>query len=540
LHAKTAKRTSSRAHEPHGWKTIVISGNPRERGYAHGRILYRELKLLTEFLPFFVKTDFKTTLEEYVDRCNRMLHQTIKTQYREYYDEMIGISEGALSRGIHISLETIIAWNAFLSMYAEYTNGSSENASEGGTAPSRCSAFIATGNATKHGDIVMAHNTHCNYVLARLSNIIVYMYPEKGAAFCMQTCPGLICSSMDWFLCDNGMIGCETTITGVKYKPEFGAPYFCRIRDCMQYGKSLDEYAEIMIKNNSGDYACSWLFGDTRTGEIMLFEIGLKRHNIEKTKDGVFYGMNSAIDNSLRVLETKDTDTPDLSTSSGARSARLDYLLKTKYANRIDISNAKRILADHYDVYLNRNNRGCRSICKHTDLAGDSVLHKNTEANNEQGRTSYSQNATLGACSGLHKNTEARNSRRCSGYPRNATIGACSGLHKNTEARNSRRCSGYPRNATLGACSGLKRPYYPSGAIDGKVVNTELAKRMSFYGKFGSSCDRVFHKREYLAKHPEYSEWRKYLSDLPNRPWTLIAYGRRSADDSPARMNPLR
>jgi hypothetical protein len=503
LNTKTAKRTSSRAHEPHGWKTIVISGNPRERGYAHGRLLYRELKLLTEFLPFFVKTDFKTTLEEYVDRCNRMLHQTIKTQYREYYDEMIGISEGALSRGIHISLETIIAWNAFLSMYAEYTNGSSENASEGGTAPSRCSAFIATGNATKHGDIVMAHNTHCNYVLARLSNIIVYMYPEKGAAFCMQTCPGLICSSMDWFLCDNGMIGCETTIMGVKYKPEFGAPYFCRIRDCMQYGKSLDEYAEIMIKNNSGDYACSWLFGDTRTGEIMLFEIGLKRHNIEKTKDGVFYGMNSAIDNSLRVLETKDTDTPDLSTSSGARSARLDYLLKTKYANRIDISNAKRILSDHYDVYLNRNNRGCRSICKHTDLAGDSGLHKNTEA-------------------------------------QNATTGACSGLHKNTEARNSRRCSGYPRNATLGACSGLKRPYYPSGAIDGKVVNTELAKRMSFYGKFGSSCDRVFHKREYLAKHPEYSEWRKYLSDLPNRPWTLIAYGRRSADDSPARMNPLR
>jgi hypothetical protein len=445
-----------------GWKVISISGSPQERGYQHGQLLHKELNHVVSTLPFLVKIDFHTTLDEYVDRCSRLMHDIIQTKYPEYYAELDGICKGALSRGVRISIPFLIAWNAYLSMSGEYKSepGTAKEHTSGtvperklsaGETPkafrtenphtARCSAFIATGNATEKGDIVMAHNTHCNYALAPLSNIIIYCYPDKGSSFCMQTCAGLLCSSMDWFLCSNGMVGCETTISQIKYKPKFGTPYFCRIRDCMQYGNSLNEYADIMLKNNSGDYACSWLFGDTRAGEIMLCEIGLRHHNIQKTKNGVFYGMNSAIDNSLRTLETNDTAIEDIQTSSGSRNARLDYLLNTKYAGKINISNAKRVLADHYDLYVNRYNRGVRTICKHTDLAGDSFL---------------------------------------------------------------------------------KKPYYPHGAIDGKVLNTQTALKMEFYGKFGSSCNRVFNKREYLAKHPEYAIWKKYLHDLPNRPWIRI------------------
>ena len=45
----------------------------------------------------------------------------------------------------------------------------------------------------------------------------------------------------------------------------------------MQYADSIDEWAEIMVKNNSGAYANSWLLGDIRTGEIARLELGLKQ-----------------------------------------------------------------------------------------------------------------------------------------------------------------------------------------------------------------------------------------------------------------------
>ena len=439
---KTHKRRYIKNSHKNGWKIASISGTAYERGYSHGVQLYKELRQVVRFLPFLVKMDFQTTLDEYVKRCSKLFETMLISQYREYYEELEGIHKGAASKGVHISVNTLIAWNAFLSMYGEYGKGTPENKTNNVISPTgRCSAFIATGNATEHGDIVMGHNTHCNFALATLSNIILYVYPDKGHAFCMQTCAGLLCSSMDWFVCDNGMIGCETTIYGIKYKPVFGSPYFCRIRDCMQYRNSLDEYADTMLLSNAGDYACSWLFGDTRTGEIMLCEIGLYRHNIQKTKNGAFYGMNSAIDESLRRLETNDVFHDNIQHSIGARNIRFEQLLFTKYKNRINISNAKRILADHYDVFEDRIHPGVRTICKHTELSNDPLI---------------------------------------------------------------------------------KTKYYPQGAVDGKVINTAMARRMSFWGKFGSSCGIGFHKRDYLAKHPEYAEWREYLSDLPVQPWTRI------------------
>jgi hypothetical protein len=426
-------------YEKNGWKCISISGTPRERGFSHGRLLYRELRRLLQYLPFLVKTDFDTTVDEFVHRCKRLFYTNLTKHYREYMEELAGISEGAKSKGVDISIDILLAWNAFLSMYSEYEKGTSENSAVEQTA--RCSAFIATGKSTESGEIVMAHNTHCHFAFAPLSNIIMYVYPEQGVAFCMQTCAGLLSSTMDWFICANGMVGCETTIYGIKYKPVFGIPYFCRIRDCMQYGNSLDEYATIMLGNNSGDYACSWLFGDSRTGEIMLCEIGLNRYNIQKTKSGVYYGMNSAIDVSLRLLETNDTHHADLQSSLGARNARFDYLLNDHYAGRITVNNARRIIGDHYDVFENRAQMGVRGICKHAEMANEPFM---------------------------------------------------------------------------------KHPYYPQGTIDGKVTDTKMIRQMSFYGKFGSSCNRVFKKREYLAKHPIYAEWKKYLVDLPNQPWTRI------------------
>uniref|UniRef100_A0A6C0HHW0 Peptidase C45 n=1 Tax=viral metagenome TaxID=1070528 RepID=A0A6C0HHW0_9ZZZZ len=339
-----------------GWIDITIQGEPFERGFQHGHLLAHHFKHIKHVLTFIIKNDFKKTLTEYEKDCAKLITPNIVKYYPEFLEEIKGISKGA-----KVSVDFLIAWNSLLSMYSYYDTLHKD-------AGQRCSAFIACGKATKDGKIVMAHNTHSDYATGPLANIVMRIIPTTGHSFVMQTYAGYIASATDWFLCDTGIIGCETTISDTKYEPQFGTPYFCRIREAMQYGESLDEYAKIMLKNNAGDYACSWLFGDINTNQIMICEIGLNKSHIETTKDGIFYGMNSAMDFELRSLETNDRTIGDLSESAGARNARLNALLTDKYYGKIDINIAKHIISDHYDANINKNVPSSLTICKHTDL----------------------------------------------------------------------------------------------------------------------------------------------------------------------------
>lgn len=352
-----------------GWKMVHIWGAPYERGYAHGALLHKELTEVFRIFPFVVEKEFKTSYEEYLNTSNQYIYPIVKDKFPEFYEELRGIAQG-YKRGNTSSVVTIkrlIAWNAYMSLFSLYKEGGSE----------RCSAFISTSN----GNIVMAHNTHTDFVSGALFNIILRITPQKdsssrGSSFRMQTAAGLISSITDWFICSNGLIGCETTISAINYRPTFGEngyPLFCRIRQAMQYAQTLDDMTETLLDRNAGDYACSWLFGDTRTGEIMRFEIGHKIHSIERTTNGIFYGMNSAVDWNLRELETNDMGANDMATSSGSRSYRLYSLLnpvgKTFNApTPIDAKYAKRIMGDHYDEYVGKTKKGHRSICRHTEL----------------------------------------------------------------------------------------------------------------------------------------------------------------------------
>lgn len=340
-----------------GWKKVYIYGEPYIRGYAHGFLLFEELSRVKTVLPFIITDQLNITISEYMKKNKETIVPIVKKRYFEFYEELRGISDGARYKGIDISVDYLIAWNAFLSLYSHYMDGNNE----------RCSAFIACGDATEKGDIVMAHNTHSDFATGQLLNIILHINPKDGNEFVMQTSAGFIASSTDWFISKNGLIGCETTISNINYKPVFGAPYFCRIRQVMQYATTFDDCVNIMSEDNAGDYACSWLFGDIKQNEIMLFELGLKTYNIQKTKNGVFYGMNSPISFKIRNLET-DSNISDISTSSGSRNERLNYLLNTQYYGKINIQNAKKIISDHYDTFLKREHIGFRNICRHSEI----------------------------------------------------------------------------------------------------------------------------------------------------------------------------
>jgi len=347
--------------EKNGWKHITIFGEPYKRGYAHGYLLSEDLKRVLITLPFIVNEHFKIPFKQYMGDCDKRIYNIVKKKCPEIYNELRGIVSGAKKKGVNVTMRFLIAWNSFLSMYSFYKDGGSE----------RCSAFIATGSATEKGDIVMAHNTHSDFLTGQLLNIVMTIKPDKGHVFKMQTSAGFVASTSDWFLSESGIVGCETTIAHINFKPKFGIPYFCRIRKVMQYANNLDDCIAFMSKDSAGDYSCSWLYGDINTGEIMVHELGNNIENIKRMNDGVIYGMNSALSFELRNKETYDTEHSNLDTSLGSRNHRLDYLLNNKHYGSINIPIAKEIISDHYDTKFNKTHKCSRGICKHSEVDSD-------------------------------------------------------------------------------------------------------------------------------------------------------------------------
>ena len=411
-----------------GWITIHIFGEPRERGFAHGQLLKNQLKRVVKVLSFIVKEYLECDFSEYMKTSNRLIKPIVKKRFPEFYEELVGIAQGS-----SISVDFLIAWNALLTLSDVINKGSNKLG--------RCSAFIATGNATEKGDMIMGHNTHSDFATGSLSNIVMYITPTSGKPFCMQTSPGLISSATDWFVSTSGIMGCETTISDINYTPVLGSPCFCRIRQAIQYGNTMNDYVEIMTKDNAGDYPCSWLLGDIKTNEIMLLEQGLTVIAVKRKHKGVFYGMNSAISDELREKETTDSSISDIRTSSGSRNYRLNYLLNKKYDGKISIKIAKEVMGDHYDSYLNKNALNSRGICKHVELDGE------------------------------------------------------------------------PEN---------KKPYYPFGCTDTKIMDTEMASKLCFMGRMGCCCGKPFSVKPYIEKHPEYKHWKNVLEDMPKERWCKI------------------
>ena len=356
------------SYKKNGWKYISIKGKPRERGYAYGYLCATDFKEIQKMLKFLMMEAYGMDWDYFIKEISKDFKEMTKKEFKEFYEEMEGIANGCNANGCTTSIDEIIAWNFYCSIPYWYTTKSDNRVGKEGGAPDKCSAFIAVGKDwTEDGNIVCAHNSFTDYIDGQYSNVVLDLHPTEGHRFIMQTSPCWIWSGTDFFVTAKGIIGTETTIGGfIPYEKRFPIGY--RIRQAMQYGNSLDEYCEILLHENSGDYANSWLFGDTNTNEILRIELGLKYHNIERTNNGYFIGFNSVYDERIRNLEIQNSGFYDIRRHQGARMVRLGDLMD-EHKGKINIEIAKKIISDHYDVYLLKDNNPCsRTVCSHYDL----------------------------------------------------------------------------------------------------------------------------------------------------------------------------
>ena len=452
--------------DKNGWKYISIHGHPYERGYTHGYLLAAELRDVIRMLNFNMYENYGRHWSFFVDKITTLVKPHIASHFPELLKEMEGVAHGAIAGGTDTTVDEIVAWNCYwtaIYMYPTLKEGKSRHHETGKTqlegggtegegtegtnnegSSDSCSAFMAVGNYTKDGAIVCAHNTFENFIDGQYCNVILDLKPHKGYRMLFQTFPGWVSSGTDFFVTERGIIGTETTIGGFMMYANKD-PICCRIRNCMQYGTSLDDYVKKLTTRNSGDYANSWLFGDTNTNEIMLLELGLNFHKVERKRDGYFIGFNAPSDPRIRNIECKNTGYFDIRRHQGARRVRLTQLMD-KHKGKINLEVAKAIISDHHDVYLNKINPCSRTCCSHYD---------------QDNRAFMSQ-------------------------------------------------------------ADRPKPFQPRGAMDGKVVDSTLAKKMTLIARWGRSCGMPFKTAPFYAKHQQWAYLKTYLHERPTQPWTVF------------------
>jgi hypothetical protein len=68
-------------------------------------------------------------------------------------------------------------------------------------------------------------------------------------------------------------------------------------------------------------------------------------------------------------------------------------------------------------------------------------------------------------------------------------------------------------------------PYAPSGAVTGKVTDSDMAAKMSFIGRAGHPCGEDFLAEPFFAAHPEFAWEKPILHDMKAGPWTEFKSG---------------
>jgi hypothetical protein len=363
LSAKDDPRVSKNARgEKNGWISVRLQGSPSSIGYQHGSLLAQEIDDAVKVARLSLEHTTSRPWSFFRDTAQSILWPGIDEEYRQ---ELSGIAEGAAARGVKVDVWDIVALNANLELTYYTDTLDKKKASH---APDRCSAFVATGSATRDGQVVMGHNNWSGYLEGARWNVMFDIRPEQGHRFLMDGMPGMIHSGDDFGINSAGVLITETTITEFRGFDVKGVPEFVRARKAMQYSASIDDFAAIMRKGNNGGYANTWLIADLNTNEIARLELGLKNVTLDRTKDGYFIGSNFPLNPKL-VAEETDFNVNDAGASANARRTRWQELM-AEHKGRIDIESGKSFLSDHDDAFAKKSSAPSeRTLCGHVDLS---------------------------------------------------------------------------------------------------------------------------------------------------------------------------
>ena len=356
--SRPAELKSAYTFKDGGWTYVHLEGTPHEIGFQHGYLLKDEIEDNLNVYRAEARHLYGSNWEFFREAGKNVLWPKVEPEYRA---ELQGIVDGMQARGSKADLWDIMGLNGeeeisqyYLPMVNEQKGKPNPPAAK---APGKCSAFIATGSATKDGKIVIAHSNWSPYAEGERWTVVYDIVPEHGQRMLMEGTPGVITSQDDFGVNAAGLMITETTLPMAKGFDVNGIPEFVRSRKAMQYATSIDEYAAIMRKGNNGGYANSWLVGDRKTGEIAYLELGLHHTPLTKKKDGYFVSSNFSADPLVIRDDTPGFNPKNMSSSMNARHVTAEAFMKKHYG-QLDTALAEAYLSDHWDSFEKKDDAG--------------------------------------------------------------------------------------------------------------------------------------------------------------------------------------
>ena len=368
-----------------GWVYLHIEGEPYERGYQYGYLGYVEICDTIQrwanfghginFMKLFIiknqPKNYDKLSEQWWDICRTKAKNIfLKKIPNQYVEEIKGIADGIKSRGgkvfgREIEFDDILAsqfvqetwyssikypykkfhpFRGFFCGLMDILTGKLKEEHSG-----HCSAFIATGDATSNGEIVIAHSTIFNRFIAQRCNFIVDVQPSDGYRFIMTCPPGSIASQEDYYQNEVGIVLTETELPQGVFNLR-STPKGVRSRRAIQYSDSIDDVIEYLNEGNNGLIPNEWLIGDIKTGEIARFEQALYNTPVKRTFNGFFYSCNIPHDKKVKrelfgiIEKLKNAFQKIFNMHDAGRSSKF-IELKEEYYGDIDTEIAKQILA---------------------------------------------------------------------------------------------------------------------------------------------------------------------------------------------------
>jgi hypothetical protein len=288
-----------------GWIYLHIEGNAYERGYQHGYLMAKEIpEYLTRCAIVLAGKADAASWNAYRTEADALF---LRGFDHEILEEMRGITDGANAGGAKfldrkIDLLDVVLANTTVEMgeLAEAMQTTPQGlegihfdvppyAGRRDAVTDHCSAFAATGSATKDGKMVIGHVTWWPQTLAEQTNVMLDIKPEKGHRMLIQSYPGGIESGTDWYQNDAGVVLTETTIRQTPFNRD-GTPVAFRARLAIQYADNVDDVVRLLGEHNNGLYTNEWIIGDAKNNEIAMYELGTRHTRLWRSSKNEWFG----------------------------------------------------------------------------------------------------------------------------------------------------------------------------------------------------------------------------------------------------------
>jgi hypothetical protein len=287
-------------YDDQGWIFVHIEGEPYERGYQYGSLMPDEI---AEYIRKLGVLQYREDPKAGWDTIRFEADALFLRKYDdEYLTEMKGIAAGAADAGGEawgrpIDLRDIVALNSVVDigqLYDALEVTPNSLTGQAFTAPDeeldievdqhKCSAFVATGPATRTGDIVFGQIFMWYGYTGMHWNVITDVEPSDGYRVVYHTFPGGIHSGADFYLNSAGIAFGETTVMQTPYEAD-STPQSNRARKAAQYAASIDDVERILWEQNNGMYTNDWPIADFNTGEVAILLLGTHKKKMWRTSE---------------------------------------------------------------------------------------------------------------------------------------------------------------------------------------------------------------------------------------------------------------